>query len=74
MGRAFQQAGAAGVLMSLWQVPEQSSVQLAESFFKHRKESKTKLDSLNLARKDIRGAGFDHPFFWAGFILVGEGN
>jgi tetratricopeptide (TPR) repeat protein len=72
MGRAFQYAGAKSVLMSLWSVSEQSSVQLVESFFRHIKEGKSKLDALNLARKEIREQGYDHPFFWASFILVGE--
>jgi CHAT domain-containing protein len=47
-------------------------VKLVESFFKHLKEGKNKLQSLRLARKEIRDAGYDHPFFWAPFILVGE--
>jgi tetratricopeptide (TPR) repeat protein len=72
MGRAFQYAGAKSVLMSLWSVSEQSSVELVESFFKHIKDGVSKLDALNLARKDIREQGYDHPFFWAAFILVGE--
>jgi len=72
MGRAFQYAGARSVLMSLWNVSEKSSVQLVESFFKHRKSGKNKLEALRLAREEIRGAGYDHPFFWAPFILVGE--
>jgi len=72
MGRAFQQSGASSVLMSLWEVDARASVRLAESFFKHRKEDKSKLESLHLARQEIRSAGFDHPFFWAAFILVGE--
>jgi tetratricopeptide (TPR) repeat protein/CHAT domain-containing protein len=72
MGRAFQYAGAKSVLMSLWSVSETSSVKLVESFFKHLKEGKGKLESLRLARKEIRDAGYDHPFFWAPFILVGE--
>jgi tetratricopeptide (TPR) repeat protein len=72
MGRAFQYAGAKSVLMSLWSVSETSSVKLVESFFKHLKEGKNKLESLRLARKEIRDAGYDHPFFWAPFILVGE--
>jgi CHAT domain-containing protein len=25
-----------------------------------------------LARKEVREGGYDHPFFWAPFILVGE--
>jgi CHAT domain-containing protein len=74
MGRAFQYAGAKSVLMSLWTVAETSSVQLVESFFKYIKEGKTKLEALKLAREEIRKAGYDHPFFWAPFILVGEIN
>jgi tetratricopeptide (TPR) repeat protein len=72
MGRAFQYAGAKSVLMSLWSVAEKSSVQLVESFFKHIKEGKSKLESLKLARQEVRKDGYDHPFFWASFILVGE--
>jgi ankyrin repeat protein len=72
MGRAFQYAGAKSVLMSLWSVAQGSSVQLVERFFQHTKEGKGKLEALRLARHEIRESGFDHPFFWAPFILVGE--
>jgi len=72
MGRAFQYAGAKSVLMSLWSVAESSSVDLVSSFFKHLREGRNKLEALKLARDQIRNAGYDHPFFWAPFILVGE--
>ena len=72
MGRAFQCAGARSVLMSLWSVAERPTVQLVESFFRHIKQGYGKLASLDLARKEIRSRGFEHPFFWAAFILVGE--
>jgi CHAT domain-containing protein len=72
MGRAFQYAGARSVLMSLWSVAEKSSVQLVEHFFRNLKEGKPKLDALKLAREEIRQAGYEHPFFWSSFILVGE--
>jgi len=72
MGRAFRHAGARSVLMSLWAVYEQSSVKLVQSFFKNIKAGKKKLQALRLARKQIRAEGYDHPFFWAAFILVGE--
>jgi CHAT domain-containing protein len=45
---------------------------LTENFFKNRKAGKSKLESLQLARGEIRKQGFEHPFFWAAFILVGE--
>ena len=72
MGRAFQYAGAKSVLITLWEVADTSSVKLTESFFQHRKSGKTKLESLRLARDEIRKQGFEHPFFWSAFILVGE--
>jgi CHAT domain-containing protein/tetratricopeptide (TPR) repeat protein len=74
MGRAFQYAGARSVLMSLWSVAESSSINLVESFFKHVRAGKNKLEALKLARDEVRAAGYDHPFFWAPFILVGEVN
>jgi CHAT domain-containing protein len=58
--------------MTLWAVAQNSSVQLTDSFFRHLKEGKSKLEALKLARQEIRNAGYDHPFFWAPFILVGE--
>jgi tetratricopeptide (TPR) repeat protein len=72
MGRAFQYAGAKSVLMSLWSVADTPSINLTENFFKNRKAGKSKLESLQLARGEIRKQGFEHPFFWAAFILVGE--
>jgi CHAT domain-containing protein len=72
MGRAFQYAGARSVLMSLWSVSEVTSVRLVKSFFSNLKEGRSKSEALASARDEIRKGGFDHPFFWASFILVGE--
>ncbi len=58
--------------MSLWSVAQGSSVELVEGFFRHLKEGRPKLEALTAARADIRRAGYDHPFFWAAFVLVGE--
>ena len=74
MGRAFQYAGAKSVLMSLWSVSEEASVKLVEGFFKHLNHGKSKQESLGLARHEIRKGGYDHPFFWSAFILVGEAH
>ncbi len=72
MGRAFQYAGAKSVLMTLWEVEEASAIKLTERFFQHRKDGKTKLEALQSARDDIKKEGYRHPYFWSGFILVGE--
>ncbi len=72
MGRAFQYAGARSVLMSLWSVSEKATVRLIQRFFEHLKQGRPKAEALRLARLDIREAGYDHPFFWAAFVLAGE--
>jgi len=72
MGRAFQLAGARSVIMSLWSVSEKSSIVMMEEFFKSRNEGKEKAQALSWARKAVRRAGFEHPFFWSAFVLAGE--
>ena len=72
LGRAFQYAGARAVLMSLWSVEDESTNLLTEHFFRYLKEGKDKLEALWLARSDLRRAGYEHPYYWAPFILVGE--
>ncbi|MFH0823821.1 MAG: tetratricopeptide repeat protein [Pseudomonadota bacterium] len=72
MGRAFQYAGAKCVLMSLWSVEQGASVGLVDSLIKHVREGWDKLEALRSARREVRRQGYDHPFFWGGFILVGE--
>lgn len=72
MGRAFQYAGARSVLAGLWNVDLQASARMVESFFRRLKKGESKLEALGSAREEIRKDGYDHPFFWAPFILVGE--
>jgi CHAT domain-containing protein len=72
MGRAFQCAGAKTVLMSLWSVADLSSVMLMDEFFKKMKEGKSKLESWQEAKTHIRKEGFEHPFFWSAFVMVGD--
>jgi len=72
MGRAFLSAGAKSVFMSLWSVSEESSVKMMDSFFRNLQEGKPKLEAWTEARNSVRQVGFEHPFFWAAFVLVGE--
>ena len=72
MGRAFQAAGARSVIMSLWSVAESPSILLMDEFFKELAQGKDKLAAWTSARAHVRNQGFEHPFFWASFILVGE--
>ena len=72
LGRAFQYSGARNVLVSLWSVAEQSTTLLTETFFRGLKEGRTPREAVRRARAAVRAAGYEHPFFWAPFILIGQ--
>lgn len=72
LGRAFQHAGARTVLMSLWSVAEKSTTLMTAEFFDALKAGKTPREAMKVARAKARKSGFDHPFFWAPFVLVGS--
>ena len=72
LGRAFQYAGARSVLMSLWSVELESTMLLGERVLAELEAGKAKDEALLAARRLLRQKGYEHPLFWAGFILVGE--
>jgi CHAT domain-containing protein len=70
--RAFQQAGARSVMVSLWNIPVDESMKFYSAFYKALKEGKPKIEALKVARQAVR-AKESHPYFWSGLILHGEG-
>lgn len=74
LSRAFMYAGTDTVLVSLWSVADESTYKLMVKFFDGLKNGKDKLTALKEAKNYIRNNGYDHPFYWAPFILVGEAN
>jgi CHAT domain-containing protein len=72
MGRAFQYAGTRNVLISLWSVEEISTNTMIEKYFEYLKQGKSNMEALREARAYIRKEGYEHPFFWGPFIMVGE--
>jgi len=77
--RAFQHAGARSIVMSMFAVPDESTVTLMERFYENWQSGRSKsaalrnasLSILNERRKEY---GTAHPLFWGGFILVGTPN
>ncbi len=70
--RAFQQAGARSVMVALWNIPVEESLQFYTTLYKALKEGKPKIEALKVARQVVR-AKEPHPYFWSGLILHGEG-
>jgi CHAT domain-containing protein len=68
--RAFKIAGAKYLVMSLWQVPDQQTQELMAAFYENWLTKKMGIpDAFRAAQQSVRDR-YDHPFFWAGFVLV----
>jgi CHAT domain-containing protein/antitoxin component YwqK of YwqJK toxin-antitoxin module/Flp pilus assembly protein TadD len=70
--RAFQQAGAKTVLMSLWTVSDNATQELMTLFYENliTKKQPKRLAFQN-AQNDLKKK-FPEPYFWGAFVMVGE--
>ena len=71
IARAFQLAGARSVLMSMWQVADQSTSLLMRNFYKRLAHGAPKDVALRQAAIETRRK-FPQPFYWAPFVLSGD--
>ena len=77
LSRAFLYAGAANVAVSLWDVNDSATASLMESFYGNLNRGMPKSEALRQAKLSLLvGAQhlWQHPYFWAAFILEGEGQ
>ncbi len=66
------QAGARGILASLWLVDAESTTQLMSEFYDGLKRGLTKAEALQFAQLSLlKSDKYFHPYYWSGFILVG---
>lgn len=74
MSRGLFYAGAASVMLSLWQVADESTCYLMENFYWHFvKNRQTKARALQLAMQAVKAREkYAHPYFWAPFVVLGD--
>jgi CHAT domain-containing protein/Tfp pilus assembly protein PilF len=74
---AFFVAGSPTTVVSQWKVDSASTSQLMLDFHRNLKNAKpmiTKAEALRAASlKMLQGNAYKHPFYWAGFVIVGDG-
>lgn len=73
MTRAWMYAGTPSVAVSLWPVEDKSTGLLMEYFYSNIKKGMTHSDALRQAKLALMESGdeYNHPVYWAGFILLG---
>ncbi len=69
--RGLLYAGAQGVLVTLWDVHDQSTAEFMKLFYEHLKTNPNKAQAVQHATAEIRKK-YAHPFYWAPFVLVGK--
>ena len=76
--RAFAQAGAKSLVMSMWSVPDKETTELMVEFYKNILSEKMNrchalrkaaLREMNIVKKRY---GHANPFFWGAFVFMGE--
>jgi CHAT domain-containing protein/tetratricopeptide (TPR) repeat protein len=75
LARSFRALGVPSVVMSLWPASDKSTPELMKYFYQNLRDGQPKDEALNNARKEYlataKGKAI-HPFYWGGFVLVGD--
>ncbi|MGJ5672547.1 MAG: CHAT domain-containing protein [Nostochopsis sp.] len=73
-GYVMQEAGAKAAIASLWQVSDDGTQALMNAFYAGLKQDKlSKVAALQKAQLSLIDSIYDHPYYWASFILIGNG-
>jgi CHAT domain-containing protein len=90
LSSSFLFAGAHNVLATLWPVEDNASRLLIENFYQNINAGLSLVEALKQAQQQIRQLSqaeiqarspntviprnYEHPYYWAGFVLIGDGK
>ena len=75
LARGFKYAGCPAIVMTMWPVEDNSSIRLMEYFYHAISKGKSKDQALREAKLNFMDNSdplHAHPYFWAGYILIGD--
>jgi CHAT domain-containing protein/Tfp pilus assembly protein PilF len=75
LARAFTYAGVPSLVMSRWNVDDETTNQLMQYFYKNLNQGMNKSEALQQAKISFLEnclPGQAHPFYWSSFSLIGE--
>ena len=73
IARAFMGAGARSVLVSLWAIDDEATLEFMKSFYRNLEKGRSASESLNHAMKCLRESEkFSDVKYWAPFTLIGD--
>jgi CHAT domain-containing protein/tetratricopeptide (TPR) repeat protein len=77
LGVVLQRMGAASVLATLWPIADRGAAPFMQRLYGQRTgAARSDAEALQRAQRDLlngrAGAQFRHPYFWAGYLLIGR--
>ncbi|MEM7370028.1 MAG: CHAT domain-containing tetratricopeptide repeat protein [Bacteroidota bacterium] len=72
LAQGFTYAGAKSLVSTLWSVNDATTTALMERFYTYLADGWPKDKALRQAKKDLIAEGYQHPYYWAGYILMGD--
>jgi CHAT domain-containing protein/Tfp pilus assembly protein PilF len=74
MSWAMFVAGVPTTIVSQWKVDSKSTSSLMIDFHKNIRNKQSKAEALRNAALKLMKSGSTHPYFWAGFVVIGGGQ
>ena len=71
LARGLFRAGAASLLLTLWEVPDQSTAEFMKAFYDRVLSAPNRAAALREAVRALREQ-YPHPIYWAPFVLMGK--
>ncbi len=77
LSRGFIYAGCPSIIMTLWEVEDNSGVAIMKQFYTYLKKGYPKDEALQKAKLHfLEGANMEtaHPYFWSGYVNIGDSS
>ncbi|MGK7918829.1 MAG: CHAT domain-containing protein [Trichodesmium sp.] len=72
-GYKIQEAGATASIATLWRVDDQGTQEFMNDFYAALKNGATKAAAVQKAQISMINSEYSHPYYWAPFLLIGNG-
>ncbi|MFQ6052313.1 MAG: CHAT domain-containing protein, partial [Candidatus Hydrothermarchaeota archaeon] len=70
--RIFFYSGAKSILTSLWEINDKSTSEFMNFFYRFLSQGKSKAQALREAKLEMLSTEYNHPYYWASFVLNGD--
>lgn len=77
LARSFFYAGCPCLVMTLWNVDDESGLRLMKDYYKHLRKGMSKAKSMQLAKIEYItkiSPEKQHPFYWSNYICIGNAS